>query len=100
MTVSKVLIIRVETKGVGGENMLKRGARASESREFLSIYNSRFINYSESTVRYSPLEESGEMLIITEDSFSNAVLPFSLLEASKGDHSEYGNAFGGRRHSR
>ncbi|MFW6019503.1 MAG: C25 family cysteine peptidase [Bacteroidales bacterium] len=44
------------------------------SREFSSLYEKQFINYTSS--RYQPLDEEGEMLVFTHQDFVQAIKPF------------------------
>lgn len=44
--------------------------------EFNKMYESRYINYTESMSRYSSIADDGELLIICHDAFMNAMEPF------------------------
>ena len=44
--------------------------------EFKAQYAHRYINYTESMAKYSPIEENGELLIICHDAFMSAMEPF------------------------
>jgi hypothetical protein len=64
--------------------------------DFLPIYQQHFLNFN--TVRYDPVSEQGNMLIITYDGFHDAMIPFVEWKIMKGiptemvDVSTIGNA--------
>lgn len=65
--------------GEGGLNTLnRRGPLETVQRDFAKIYERRFLNYREtlSALRYDPVEEEGEMLVITHDDFAHLMYPF------------------------
>ncbi len=53
-----------------------RRANAKISAEMKASYNHRFINFKESTSRYSFEEDRGEMLVICPDQYMDAMQPF------------------------
>ncbi len=60
-----------------GENILDR--RSNEVKmdpEFGELYSNHFINYSEGLSKYTPVSETGELLIICHDAFMDAMEPF------------------------
>ncbi len=52
--------------------------------DFEEIYQRRFLNYDSYQTRYTPVEESGEMLIITYDGFASDMTPFVEWKNQKG----------------
>lgn len=70
------LTIRAYSTGKTGENVLVRNRlQDNVISEFQTIYNRQFINFGEN-MRYTPLEEEGQMLIICYDAFQSAMQPF------------------------
>ena len=60
-----------------GENILnRRSNEISLDSEIKAMYGNHFINYSESLNRYTPVDETGELLIICHDAFMEAMQPF------------------------
>ena len=60
-----------------GENILDR--RSNEVKmdpEFGELYSNHFINYNEGLSKYTPVSETGELLIICHDAFMDAMEPF------------------------
>lgn len=58
-----------------GVNELKRNEpEIYVDREFSEIYRDVFLNFNES--KYNPLEEEGELLVITFDDFEESITPF------------------------
>ncbi len=71
--------------GPGQVNVLKRNKPfTSIVPDFEDIYQRRFINYKFSSTLYTPVEESGELLIITYDGFYNDMVPFMEWKLQKG----------------
>jgi len=71
--------IEVFPDGRGGENILRRsGPLDTIPRDFARIYERRFINYEETLdrLRYDPVEEDGDMLVISYDGFSSEMTDF------------------------
>ena len=66
-------------KKTGADN---RNVIASRSKsivldsEFKNIYESRYINYAEAMTKYTPVDETGWLLIICHDAFMTAMEPF------------------------
>jgi hypothetical protein len=67
----------VKSKGIPGVNtFLRTKALTTIDREFNSLYNSKFLNYT-STAKYTQLSDlPGKMLIISDPSFMAAIQPF------------------------
>ncbi len=75
--------IRVEINriGVDTHNVLVE-ERDGYTRDFETVYENRFLNFS--TLRYSPLEEQGRMIVIAHDAFVDAVMPYVNWKNQKG----------------
>jgi len=89
--VSKVLrvytsvTVEVVQDGPGETNVLSRTEPFSKvTPDFELIYRERFINYNTGTLLYTPIIEEGSMLIITDDSFHDEMLPFVEWKMQKG----------------
>jgi len=79
--------IEVYPVGKAEENVLSRsGLIESIPREFAKIYESRFINYEErlNKLKYDPLEENGDMLVISHDDFSDEMDDFVNWKNQRG----------------
>ena len=71
------MTVEMYADGQQGENTFSR--RSNEVKmdaEFGAMYQNHFINYSESLNRYTPVDETGELLIICHDAFMGAMQPF------------------------
>ena len=70
--------IKIEITAAGPARfnpIFRNTLQRSSSRSFHQVYNSHFINYAHA-VRYNPLDEEGDMLIITHDPWMDAFQPF------------------------
>jgi hypothetical protein len=70
------ITVEVSTAGPGNVNVLKRrsGTRVAE---FERLYGSRYLNYRSLAGRYTPVAESGPMLIIANDAFVETARPLA-----------------------
>ncbi len=78
--------IIVEVYSEGNDNINVLVPRIESDKlvpEFDHLYSRRFINYQQNE-KYIPVEEFGDMLIITYDSFSDAMLPLVEWKTQKG----------------
>jgi hypothetical protein len=63
--------------GVDTRNVITNRAKSFVlDPEFKAIYESRYINYSQSMTKYNAIAEDGELLIICHDDFMTAMEPF------------------------
>ncbi|RLC45042.1 MAG: hypothetical protein DRH57_08680, partial [Candidatus Cloacimonadota bacterium] len=78
------IVVEIDNVGPGKVNVLE-STFLDENRvdfTFNSIYRNHYINYD--GTRYTPIEEVGNMLIITYDNFHDAVLPLYEWKLQKG----------------
>ena len=71
------MTIEMYSDGMSTENIIDR--RSSELKmdaEIQAMYENHFINYNESLTKYTPMVETGELLIICHDAFMSAMQPF------------------------
>ena len=71
------MTVEMYSDGLSSENVLDR--RSNEVRmdpEIQAMYGNHFINFNEGLSKYTPLVETGELLIICHDAFMNAMQPF------------------------
>ena len=71
------MTVEMYSDGLSSENILDR--RSSEVKidpEIEALYGNHFINFSESLSKYTPMVETGELLIICHDAFMSAMQPF------------------------
>lgn len=82
--------IEVFPAGSGGINVYRRTEPPTViSSDFKHIYENHFLNFN--TGRYTPVEEQGNMLIITYDSFATEMEPFVAWKNMKGIPTEMVN---------
>lgn len=70
---------KIVMKNIGKDDrnvIASRSQSFSLDPEFKKIYESRYINYTESMAKYNAIGEEGELLIICHDAFMDAMAPF------------------------
>ena len=71
------MTIEMYSDGQPGENTLNRKSNAMKmDPEIKALYENHFINYTAATAKYTPVDETGELLIICHDAFMSAMEPF------------------------
>lgn len=71
------LVISMDRIGKDDRNVItNRSKSLTLDPDFKATYEQRYINYKESTAKYTAIEENGELLIICHDAFMNAMAPF------------------------
>ena len=71
------MTVELYNDGQQGENQMSRRSNTVKmDPEFDAIYDNQFINYRESMSKYTPMVETGELLIICHDAFMSAMQPF------------------------
>ena len=71
------MTVEMYSDGLSNENILdRRSTVVKMDPEIKKMYESRFINYNESMSKYTPMVETGDMLIICHDAFMTAMQPF------------------------
>jgi len=71
------MTVELYNDGAQGENQLTRKSSVVKmDPEFDAIYDNQFINYRESMSKYTPMVETGDLLIICHDAFMTAMQPF------------------------
>ncbi|MEW5923562.1 MAG: C25 family cysteine peptidase, partial [Candidatus Zixiibacteriota bacterium] len=79
------ITVEVVNVGPGEINVLYRKSDIKNRiPEFEQMYQRRFLNYYEKTEKYPAVGEIGDMLIITYDSFHDAMLPLVEWKLQKG----------------
>jgi hypothetical protein len=69
------LVVEVTPAGPGRVNVLQRSGPAGQvSGEFAGLYGDQFLNFD--PLRYAPIDEVGEMIVIAYDDFAAAMQPF------------------------
>ena len=71
------MTVEMYSDGLSNENVLDR--RSNEVKldpEIQAMYDNHFINYHESLNRYTPMVETGHLLIICHDAFISVMEPF------------------------
>ena len=71
------MTVEMYADGQQGENIIDRRSDVVKmDPEFGDLYHNHFINYRESLSKYTPVDETGELLIICHDAFMDAMQPF------------------------
>lgn len=71
------MTVEMYRTGTGGENQLTRKSNnINIDEEINAIYDGHFINFGTVMNRYTPMNETGELLIICHDDFMSAMEPF------------------------
>ncbi|MBR0177617.1 MAG: T9SS type A sorting domain-containing protein [Bacteroidales bacterium] len=71
------MTVEMYADGQQGENVFDRRSNTVKmDPEFGQVYRNHFINYSEGMSKYTPVDETGELLIICHDAFMSAMEPF------------------------
>ena len=71
------LTVELYSDSETGKNTLSRQSHTMKlDPEFRQLYESRFINYQAAMNRYTPVNETGHLLIICHDAFMEAMQPF------------------------
>jgi hypothetical protein len=69
------LRVEIAANGIDSRNTIERASPPSKFvGEFADIYRDHFLNWE--LGRYTPVIESGRMLVVTYDAFHDAMLPF------------------------
>ena len=77
--------VEIRAIGPGQVNVLQRMEPLTRvNPDFRLMYERRFLNYDIMQSRYTAIDEVGEMLIITYDSFHSAMQPFVDWKIQKG----------------
>jgi len=79
-----------ETDEMGSNILLRNALPAKVDNEYASVYSNHFLNYNTQT-KYSPVGEQGNLLIITNSSFYNLMVPFMEWKIQKGIPTEMVN---------
>ena len=71
--------------GIDSRNVITNRAKSFLlDPEFKAIYENRYINYSQSMAKYTPITDNGELLIICHDQFMTAMEPFVTWKRQTG----------------
>ena len=71
------MTVEMYSDGLSSENIIdRRSTEVTMDPEMDVMYNNHFINYNESMSKYTPMNETGELLIICHDAFMTAMQPF------------------------
>jgi len=76
--------VKVSVKDAEGPNpLIRTGNITSIEKEFHALYSGRFVNYNDVS-RYTPVEENGSMLIISDPAFVTAMQPLADWKTERG----------------
>ena len=81
------MTVEMYSDGLSSENIFDR--RSNEVRldpEIHAMYENHFINFNEGLSKYTPMVETGDLLIICHDAFMNAMQPFVNWKKQIGRH--------------
>ena len=81
------MTVEMYSDGMSSENILDRhSSMVSMDPEIEALYGNHFINFSESMSRYTPVVETGDLLIICHDAFMTSMQPFVNWKKQIGRH--------------
>ena len=81
------MTVEMYSDGMSSENVLDRhSSMVSLDPEIEALYGNHFINFGESMSRYTPVVETGDLLIICHDAFMTAMQPFVNWKKQIGRH--------------
>jgi hypothetical protein len=79
------ITIQVTEDGLSDVNVLNRKSEFEVvSKPFQQVYNSHFLNHEPAGSRYSPVEEEGNMIVISHGDFMDEMEPFVEWKKMKG----------------
>ncbi len=79
------IVMSMYKVGETAENVKQRGSSTIKmDPEMKAVYENRYINYVQSTAKYTVLEEEGDLLVICHDAFMDAMQPFVTWKNSIG----------------
>ena len=71
------MTVEMYADGQQGENIIdRRSTTVTMDPEIKTMYERQFINFSEGLSKYTPMVETGDLLIICHDAFMSAMQPF------------------------
>ena len=71
------MTVEMYNDGISDDNVFnRRSSVVKMDPEIEAMYGNHFINFSEGLSKYTPMVETGELLIICHDAFMNAMQPF------------------------
>ena len=71
------MTVEMFADGQQGENTFsRRSSVVKMDPEFKEVYKNHFINFDQGMSKYTPVDETGELLIICHDAFMSAMQPF------------------------
>lgn len=85
LRVYKSITIEVVTDGPGQINVLHDTKRRETLvHDFDIVYQERYLNYAQAVGKYTPVEDAGDLLIITYDDFADEMAPLAAWKNQKG----------------
>ena len=76
--------VEIVKAGPGQINVIRDRKELRLVPEFDRMYRERFINYTATLDKYTPVQEAGDMLVITYDSFRDSVMQLVNWKRQKG----------------
>lgn len=86
LEIRKEIVVKIYSTEKIGENVKIRKRKSKLDNTYNDIYKRKFINYPES--RYTPVDEEGDLLIISYGEFISAVEPLAEWKNRKGIRTE------------
>ncbi len=86
LEIRKEIIVKVFPTEEKGVNAKVRKRSKKQDSNFQDIYNRKFLNYPET--RYTPVDDEGDMLIISYGDFIDAIEPLAEWKNKKGIRTE------------
>ena len=85
---SEIIVEIVNTDGQAVNAFNRSNTKPAVEKQFQDLYSRRFINYGQQSDRYDRLDELGNMLIITDEEYADAIVPFVDWKQQKGIKTE------------
>jgi hypothetical protein len=82
------ITVKISPVAIGGENVFQRHNSTALQSEFERIYQSQFLNYQKDDLRYIPLTDRGNMLVICYSDFMSAIQPLVDWKIQEGIKTE------------
>ena len=81
------MTVEMYADGQQGENIIdRRSTTVTMDPEIKTMYERQFINFNEGLSKYTPMVETGDLLIICHDAFMSAMQPFVNWKKQIGRH--------------
>ncbi|KAA3633171.1 MAG: T9SS C-terminal target domain-containing protein [Bacteroidetes bacterium] len=85
---SEIVVEIVNVEGQAINTINRTNGKPAVASQFENLYGNRFVNYGQQQDRYDRVDELGNMLIITDEEYEEAIRPFVAWKQQKGIKTE------------